>query len=119
MYGRTKVTALVRDYFEKDLAELEVYKDKDFLSLHPIVSLPLRISKDRSIEHIHPLELMDAIYQIVKKSNGITKDGCFKHIVGLLGYSRMSERAIEILEEALVFLKLDGKIIEKQDCLYI
>ena len=119
MYGRTKVTALVRDYFEKDLAELEVYKDKDFLSLHPIVALPLRISKDRSIEHIHPLELMDAIYQIVKKSNGITKDGCFKHIVGLLGYSRMSERAIEILEEALVFLKLDGKIIEKQDCLYI
>lgn len=52
---------------------------------------------------------MDAIYQIVKKSNGITKDGCFKHIVGLLGYSRMSERAIEILEEALVFLKARWK----------
>ncbi len=32
MYGRTKVTALVRDYFEKDLAELEVYKDKYFIS---------------------------------------------------------------------------------------
>lgn len=119
MYGRTKVTSIVRSYFEKDIEELELFRDKDFLSFQPIVAIPLRIPSERTIEYIHPLELMDAIYQNVKKSNGITKEGCFKNVVSLLGYSRMSERAIDILEEALVFLKLDGKIMEKQECLYL
>lgn len=119
MYGRTKVTSLVREYFEKDIEELDLYRDKDFLSLHPILPMSLRIPSDRDIEYIHIEELKDAIYKIVKKSNGITKEGCYKKISGLLGYNRMSDRAIEILDEALVFLKLEGKLVEKQDCLYI
>ncbi|MCM1557151.1 MAG: DUF4011 domain-containing protein [Anaeroplasma bactoclasticum] len=119
MYGRTKVTTLVREYFEQDLANLEVYRDHDFLSLNPIVPMGLRIPSDRSIDYIHPEELKDAIYKVVKKSNGITKEGCFKKVVGLLGYNRMSDRAVEILEEALVFLKLEGKLVEKQECLYM
>lgn len=119
MYGRTKVTALVREYFEQDLANLEICRDHDFLSLHPIAPMGLRIPSDRSIDYIHPEELKDAIYKVVKKSNGITKEGCFKKVIGLLGYNRMSDRAVEILEEALVFLKLEGKLVEKQECLYI
>ncbi|MDE6407862.1 MAG: DUF4011 domain-containing protein, partial [Anaeroplasmataceae bacterium] len=119
MYGRTKVTALVRDLFEQDIEDLEIYRENSFLSIHPISSQGLRIPSDRDIEFIHPEELKDAIYKIVKKSNGITKEGCFKKVIGLLGYNRMSDRAIEILEQALVFLKLEGKIVEKQDCLYI
>ncbi|MDE6655535.1 MAG: DUF4011 domain-containing protein [Anaeroplasmataceae bacterium] len=119
MYGRTKVTALVREYFERDIENLEIYKDNDFLSTHPIVPIGLRISSDRSIEYIHTEELKDAIYKIVKKSNGITKEGCFKKVVGLIGYNRMSDRAIEILEQALVFLKLEGKLVERQECLYV
>lgn len=119
MYGRTKVTGLVREYFEKDIEELELYRDKEFLSLHPVMPIGLRIPSDRDIEYIHVEELKDAIYKIVKKSNGITKEGCFKKISGLLGYNRMSDRSIEILEEALVFLKLEGKLVEKQECLYI
>ncbi len=118
MYGRTKVTTLVKEYFEKDLEEMRIYRDKDFLSLSPITEIPLRIPSSRSIEQIHPLELKDGIYKIVRKSNGITKEGCFKKLISLLGYNRMSERAIERLEEALIYLKLDGQIIEKQDCLY-
>ncbi|MDE7384877.1 MAG: hypothetical protein K2M84_03860, partial [Anaeroplasmataceae bacterium] len=118
MYGRTKVTALVRELFEQDIEYLELYRDNDFLSIHPIPSMGLRIPSDRDIEFIHKEELKDAIYKIVKKSNGITKDGCFKKVIGLLGYNRMSDRAIEILEQALVFLKLEGKLVEKQGCLY-
>ncbi|MDE7263204.1 MAG: DUF4011 domain-containing protein [Anaeroplasmataceae bacterium] len=119
MYGRTKVTTLVRDYFEQDIEELELYRDKEFLSIHPVVSMELRIPSDRAIEYIHIEELKDALYKIVKKSNGITKEGCFKKVVGLLGYNRMSDRTTEILEQALTYLKLDGKVVEKQECLYI
>ncbi|MDE7106459.1 MAG: DUF4011 domain-containing protein [Anaeroplasmataceae bacterium] len=119
MYGRTKVTGLVREYFEKDMEDVELYRDGDFLSIHPITAMGLRIPSNRSIEYIHREELKDAIYKIIKKSNGITKEGCYKKVISLLGYNRMSERAVEILEEALVFLKLEGKVIEKQECLYV
>ncbi len=118
MYGRTKVTNIVRELFEKDLSKLSIRTEDDFLSVHPIVELSLRTNSDRSIEYIHHKELEDAIYKVVKKSNGITKEGCFKTIAQLLGYQRMSENANEILDNALVFLKLDGKVIEKEGCLY-
>ena len=71
------------------------------------------------IEQIHTKELEDAIYKVVKKSNGITKEGCFKAVVKLLGYNRMSENAVKCLEDSLIYLKLNGKIVEKQDCLYV
>ena len=118
IYGRTKVTTLVRELFEQDIEDMEIYRDGEFLAIHPISSVGLRIPSDRDIEYIHKEELKDAIYKVVKKSNGITRVGCFKKVIGLLGYNRMSDRAVEILEEALVFLKLEGKLGEKQDCLY-
>lgn len=119
MYGRTKVTNIVRELFSKDLEKLSLIQDKEFLSTKHSDCLELRLSSYRMIEYIHPYELKDAIYKIVKRSNGITKEGCFKTIIQLLGYNRMSENAITYLENALVFLKLEGKVVEKLDCLYV
>ncbi len=119
MYGRTKVTNIVRELFEADLEKLKLICENEFLMHHPIDHLELRVSNDRMMEYVHPLELKDAIYKVVKHSNGITKEGCFKTIVKLLGYNRMSENSIQYLEDALVMLKLDGKVVEKQDCLYV
>ncbi len=119
IYGRTKVTNIVKQYFNEDFSQLNLHIDNNFISKNNISSCSLRIKSDRSIEYIHCFELMDGIYRVVKKSNGITKEGCFKNVMNLLGYDRMSERSIDILEDALTFLKLDGKIIEKQDCLYV
>ena len=119
MYGRTKVTNIVRELFNEDLEKLDLINEKNFFMISKIENMSLRIDSDRTIEQIHISELQDAIYKIVKKSNGITKDGCFKHVVKLLGYNRMSENAINYLDEALVFLKLDGKIVEKDGSLYV
>lgn len=119
MYGRTKVTNIVRDYFLKDLSELDLINKDGFLMVHRIINQEFRIGSERNIEHVYPAELADAIYRVVKKSNGISKDGCFKVIIKLLGYTRMSENTIQYLEDALVFLKLEGKIVEKSECLYI
>lgn len=118
MYGRTKVTNIVRKMFEDDLNKFEVINDNNFLSLKPVINLGLRVGSERIIEYVHTLELQDAIYKIVKKSNGITKLGCFKKVVELLGYNRVSDNSIKFLDDALVFLKLDGKIIEREECLF-
>ena len=39
-------------------------------------------------------------------------------IVKLLGYSRVTDTTKKVLENALVFLKLDGKIVQRGDCLF-
>ena len=118
MYGRTKVTNVVKNLFQADLEQLELINEKGFLSTKPTISIGLRIGSDRQLEYVYITELEDAIYKIVKKSNGITKLGCFKKVVELLGYNRISDNSIKLLEDALVFLKLDGKVIERDDCLF-
>ena len=118
MYGRTKVTNVVKNLFQADLEQLELINENGFLSTKPTTSLGLRIGSDRQLEYVYITELEDAIYKIVKKSNGITKLGCFKKVVELLGYNRISDNSIKLLEDALVFLKLDGKVIERDDCLF-
>lgn len=119
MYGRTKVTNVVRNLFERDLESLELINESGFLMTKHITSKGLRIHSNRMIEQVPRVELEDAIYRVVQQSNGITKVGCFKMVVKLLGYDRMSDNATEILENALVFVKLDGKLIEKSECLYL
>lgn len=119
LYGRTKVTAPVRAMFLEDLDQLSLFSQDGFLGVQPFAAIGLRINSDRDIEYIPLEELKDAIYKIVKKSNGITKEGCYKAVGRLLGYSRVSEHAVSILENALVFLKLDGVLVEKHECLYI
>ena len=118
MYGRTKVTNVVRNLFNVDLEDLDLINDNGFLSVNPVGKIGLRVGSDRLLEHVHVSELEDAIYKVVKKSNGITKIGCFKKVIELLGYNRVSDNSIKILEDALVFLKLDGKIVERDDCLF-
>lgn len=118
MYGRTKVTNVVRNLFNTDLEDLDLVNYNNFLSTRPIGKIELRIGSDRLLEYVYITELEDAIYKVVKKSNGITKLGCFKKVIELLGYNRVSDNSIKILEDALVFLKLDGKIVERDECLF-
>ena len=118
-YGRTKVTNVVRNLFMEDLKQLDFINKDGFLSTKIHTNLSLRLNSNRSIEHVPLLELQDAIYNIVKKSNGIEKDGCFKTVAKLLGYNRMSENAYSYLENALVFLMLEGKVVEKDKRLYV
>ena len=62
---------------------------------------------------------MEGIYSIVKKSNGISKEGCYKELLKLIGYNRTTQAAVHLLDNAVIFLSLDGRIIEKNGCLYL
>lgn len=118
MYGRTKVTAVVKKMFYNDLSKLSLVEENGFLMREVYTKKTFRIHSDRTIEQVPRVELEDALSKIVEKNNGITKEGCFKTVSKLLGYDRMSENAVSYLEDALVFLKLSGKIAEKDGCLY-
>ncbi len=78
-----------------------------------------RTAEKRDIDYISSDELMAGIYAIVKKSNGISKEGCYKELLKLIGYNRLSQGAVHALDNAVIFLSLDGKLIEKNGCLYL
>ncbi len=82
-------------------------------------SVRFRINAKRDIELISSDELMEGIYSIVKKSNGISKEGCYKELLKLIGYNRTTQAAVHLLDNAVIFLSLDGRIIEKNGCLYL
>ena len=82
-------------------------------------NVKFRINAKRDIEYISSDELMEGIYEIVKKSNGISKEGCYKELLKLIGYNRSTQNAIHLLDNAVIFLSLDGRIIEKNGCLYL
>ena len=104
--------------FYNDVSELSLVEENGFLMREVYTKKTFRIHADRTIEQVPRVELEDALSKIVDKNNGITKAGCFKTVSQLLGYDRMSENAVSYLEDALVFLKLSGKIAEKDGCLY-
>ncbi len=86
------------------------YNDKD---------VKFRINEKRDIDYISSDELMAGIFEIVKKSNGISKEGCYKELMKLIGYNRITQQANHLLENAVIFLIADGKIIERNGCLYL
>ena len=97
----------------------DVCSNNDFYYINPSYSNELRINSDLEIEYIPIEELKDGIYKIVMKSNGITVNGCYKTLIQLLGFSRVTENSKKRLDDALVYLKLDGEITQRGDCLFI
>jgi hypothetical protein len=64
-------------------------------------------------------ELKEGLYTIVSYSEGITVEGAFKAILKLLGFSRLTDNTKKLLMDAVVYLKLEGRIIQRGECLYI
>lgn len=90
-----------------------------FYSLNEEAPTRLRIGSERLIEYISSEELKDGILTIVRLNNGITVDGCYKALISLLGYSRITENTRNCLDDAVVFLKLDGSITQRGDSLFV
>ena len=96
----------------------DIINNNGFLSIDNS-KVTLRINSLRLIEEISVDELKDGIYKIVSFNNGINIDGCYKALIKLLGYTRITDNTKEILDDALVYLKLEGKITQRNDCLFI
>ena len=111
-----KVTNVLKNQINHNIG-IDVIKKGKFYYNNKEVKF--RINAKRDIELIASEELMAGIYEIVKKSNGISKEGCYKELLKLIGYNRLSQTAVHLLDNAVIFLSLDGKLIEKNGCLYL
>ena len=115
--GKTRVSNVVRNEASKSMPEdIITIGDTNWLDVHDV---RLRINSERMIDEIPMEELKDGIFTIVSLNNGITEEGAFKALIKLLGFSKLTENTKKILKDAIVYLKLDGKIIQQEECLYI
>lgn len=114
--GAPRITNVIKNQVKANLNE-DICKNGQFYYIDK-QSSKLRINSDREFDEIPLEEIEDGIYTIISENNGITIEGCFKMVVKLLGYSRVTDTTKKVLENALVFLKLDGKIVQRGDCLF-
>ena len=115
--GKTKVSNVVKNEAMKSMPDkLLAIGNTYWLDQYEV---HLRIHSNRLLDEIPLEELKDGIHTIVSLNNGITEEGAFRALIKLLGFSKLTENAKKILRDSIVYLKLDGKIIQKGDCLYI
>lgn len=114
----SRITNVFKKTVRQNMDEDIIVKGK-FYSLDHEAGARLRIGSKRLIEYISLEELKDGILAIVRLNNGITVDGCYKALISLLGYSRITENTKSCLDDAVVFLKLDGSITQRGDSLFV
>ena len=83
----------------------------------------MRIPKDsdmpRDILLIPNIELANGIYKVIELNVGINKEGLFKTIANLLGFTRMGDNIRLKLEQALSYELSLGKIRKENDEYFI
>ncbi len=115
IYDKTRVSNVIKNMVNPLLKD--IYCENNILFLTKKES-ELRVNSDRGIDEIPLSELMDGINRIVKENQGITITGCYKSLLNILDFKRLTENTKKILDDAVVMLKLDGKIIERDTKLY-
>ena len=123
LFGREKITNVVREYFAENMKKFEdrIFKLDDFYVIDKNMLIQMRIPKQnsdpRDIIYIPKVELSSGLFEVIKKSSGITKKGLFNTVAGLLGYSRMGNTINQKLSEALDYL-LASNLIKEEDSQY-
>ena len=116
--GKTRVTNVVKNEALKAMP-INIIEIGNTYWLNPKETQELRINSERMMNEIPLEELKEGLYKIVSYSEGITVEGAFKSIIKLLGFSRLTDNTKKLLMDAIVFLKLEGRIIQRGECLYI
>ena len=120
LFGREKITNVVREHFAEGMKKFEdtIFKVDDFYVVDKDMLIQMRVPKEgsdpRDIIYIPKVELASGLFEIIKKSSGITKKGLFNTVAGLLGYARMGNTINQKLTEALDCL-LSNNLIQQID----
>ncbi len=123
LFGREKVTKAVVGEFNKMMFRCEnmgIIRRNGFLYLQGSREIKFRIPGDRrDIKQISTEELADGFYTLLTQNVSATKDGIFKTMTNLLGFSRTGESIVEKYEKALQMLIQSGKISDENGVLTI
>lgn len=123
VYGREKVTSVVKEYFTADMygcERMDIIRKNGYLYLSNQNNFALRVPGDkRDIKYIAPEELAAGLSAILKQNYSAEKEGLYRTLVNQLGFSRMSDSIYAKLDEALRLLRnvtIEGDVISlKQD----
>ena len=124
LYGREKVTLVVKEEFYKDVNSLKTIKVEEingFLYLAgkeiPKLRVPNKNDTPRDVKYICTEELTSGLYELLKNNVTVDKEGLFKTFAGLLGFSRIGDYMHTRFEFALIMLS--GKIQNKGDVISV
>ena len=116
--GYEKLDKKLKAEIEENMPK-RVLKLGDFLFNFRVSDIKLRLESDREVDEIYTDELADGINTIVIRNNGISIQGCFKTLVNMLGFEKVTAQSKKELEKALEHLTLDRKVEIKNDNLYV
>ena len=128
LFGREKVTKVVIENYEvlmRNCIQCGIVRKNGYLYLNDTnanrlivpncdsVLYNLRVPGDlRDVKYIAPQELAGGMYYIIQQNITVTKDGLYKLLTNLLGFSRTGEAIVEKYDIALGILSR-AKLIRK------
>lgn len=120
LFNREKVTKVVIEQFDWKMTGCErlgIVRRNGYLYLNDstanVLHVPnsnvllykLRIpGSTRDIKFIAPEELAGGMYELIKQNDTVTKDGLYKFMTNILGFSRTGDAIVEKYEQALSIL---------------
>jgi hypothetical protein len=122
-FGKTKVTKTVVKDFNSKLYGCRgkgIIRKDGFLYSQGMAEIKLRVPGDkREIKYISIEELADGLYSLIQQNVTVSKDGLYKSLTSLLGFSRTGEAITSRYDQALYLLKSKGSVIEQEGLLSI
>lgn len=122
-FGREKVTKPVLEEFNRKMLgcrDRGIIRRQGFMYLRDMGDPKLRIPGDRrDVKYIAPEELADGLRTLIEQNVTVTRDGLYKSMTNLLGFSRTGETMSSRFEEALNILKKNGTVKEEDGLLSI
>lgn len=128
LFGREKVTKVVIEQFDmkmRDCSRYGIVRRNGYLyindSMKGVLKVPnsnvllykMRIpGSTRDIKYIAPEELAGGMYELIKQNDTVTKDGLYKYMTNILGFSRTGDAIVEKYEQALSIL-IRAKLVKK------
>lgn len=115
IYGREKVTSVVRQQFGYDMRGCEkegIIRSNGFLYFMDQTNYMLRVpGVKRDIRIIAPQELAAGMIIVIEQNITVEKEGLYRTIVNLLGFTRMSDAICAQLDKAFSLIR-DRIVVE-------
>ncbi|SKB83280.1 Part of AAA domain-containing protein [Lachnospiraceae bacterium] len=109
MYGREKVTSVVKQYYESDMHGCEkngIIRRNGFMYLADQTEFKLRVpGVKRDVKYIAPEELAAGLHFLIEQNVTAEKEGLYKALASQLGFTRMGDAIYTKFDEALTLLQ--------------
>lgn len=123
LFNREKVTKVVLDDFNRRMyrcGNMGIIRRNGFLYLQGMDKPKFRIPGDRrEIKYISIEELADGLQTLIEQNVTASRDGLYKTMTNLLGFSRTGDAIVARFEEALTLLKQQDVVKEEDGLLSI